>query len=241
MLSLVQLRSERGMRRVAIVQGEELRLVSGEYRSVYHLASAALSRHKTLADFAESRATDEALDYEAIYYLRDDEWTLLPAFDHPDEPARLLVCGTGLTHKKSADNRQAMHAATAPMSDSMKIYQWGVEGGQPSPGEIGAQPEWFYKGTGAILRAHGEPLDVPSFAGDGGEESEIAGVYIIDTHGKPWRVGMVVANEFSDHVMEEKNYLYLAPSKLRTCSIGPEIIVNAAFQDNTGKASVPHG
>ncbi len=44
-----------------------------------------------------------------------------------------------------------------------------------SEGYIGTPPEWFYKGTGTILRAHGEPLDVPAYAEDGGEEGEIAG------------------------------------------------------------------
>ena len=31
--------------------------------------------------------------------------------------------------------------------------------------------------------------------------------------------------------MEEKNYLYLAHSKLRTCAIGPELIVGGSFDD----------
>ena len=33
----------------------------------------------------------------------------------------------------------------------MRIYRIGIEGGRPARGTIGAQPEWFYKGTGAIL------------------------------------------------------------------------------------------
>ena len=61
----------------------------------------------------------------------------------------------------------------------MKMFRWGVEGGRPAPGKIGIAPEWFYKGNGTILRAHGEPLVVPAYAEDGGEEAEIAGVYII--------------------------------------------------------------
>src|ERR1041385_6578337 len=56
----------------------------------------------------------------------------------------------------------------------------GLEGGRPKPGAIGVAPEWFYKGCGTILRAHGEALLVPPFAEDGGEEPEIAGIYIVD-------------------------------------------------------------
>ena len=108
----------------------------------------------------------------------------------------------------------------------MKMYRAGLEGGRPAPGAIGAQPEWFYKGRGDVLRAHGQPLDVPSFALDGGEEAEIAGVYVIGPDGTPFRVGLVQGNEFSDHVGEARNYLYLAESKLRTCSIGPELVVS---------------
>ena len=127
------------------------------------------------------------------------------------------------------------------MSDSMKMYQWGLEGGRPAPGEIGVSPEWFYKGCGTILRAHGEPLDVPAFALDGGDEAEVAGAYLIDPAGKPRRVGLVLANEFSDHVLEEKNYLYLAHSKLCTCALGPELIVNADFRDARGTTRILRG
>jgi hypothetical protein len=54
-------------------------------------------------------------------------------------------------------------------------------------------------------------------------------------------VGLTLANEFSDHKMEEKNYLYLAPSKLRTCSIGPELIVNGEFEDARGTVRILRG
>jgi len=38
--------------------------------------------------------------------------------------------------------------------------------------------------------------------------------------------------------MEKKNYLYLAPSKLRQCAIGPELVIDADFNGFTGKVSV---
>ena len=61
----------------------------------------------------------------------------------------------------------------------MKMFQIGLEGGRPAAGSIGAAPEWFYKGVGTIVRAHNESLDVPVHGLDGGEEAEIAGIYLI--------------------------------------------------------------
>jgi hypothetical protein len=148
------------------------------------------------------------------------------------------VTGTGLTHKASADNRQAMHHNPAELSDSMRMYLAGLEGGHPERGKIGVSPEWFYKGCGTILRGHGEPLLTPPFAGDGGEEPEVAGVYLIDDEGRPRRVGMAQTNEFSDHVLEKQSYLYLAHSKLRTCSMGPELVLDPDFGAVPGTVSI---
>src|SRR5207344_2271380 len=85
------------------------------------------------------------------------------------------------------------------------------------------------------------PLGVPSYAEDGGDEAEIAGVYVIGADGMPYRVGLVQGNEFSDHVTESKNYLYLAPSKLRQCAIGPELVVGADFSDVPGQIRIERG
>jgi hypothetical protein len=208
---------------------------------LYEAALAAIEKGQRLTEVLGSDAGDERLDYDSIYQGAS-EWKVLPAFDHPNEAARCLVSGTGLTHTASAKNRDAMHAKTkasdAPLSDSMKMFQWGVEGGKPSSGAIGVQPEWFYKGDGQALRAHGEPLWVPPFAEDGGEEPEIAGLYLIAPDGTPHRVGFAVGNEFSDHIMEKRNYLYLAPSKLRAASIGPEAVIGEDIEGIHGTVSV---
>lgn len=241
MIRLVQLTHPRFGRRVASVAGDKLELLLDGIDSIYRLAEMALASKRSLAKFVASLPRAESLGYDAVYHGKSD-WSLLPAFDHPDEPARCLVTGTGLTHKKSAATRQAMHTdPKAPMSDSMKMYLSGVEGGHPKRGKIGSCPEWFYKGCGTILRAHGEPLDVPDFALDGGDEAEVAGAYIVDPKGNPRRVGFVLANEFSDHEFEKINYLYLAHSKLRTCSIGPELIVDPEFGDARGTVRILRG
>lgn len=225
-------------RHVGLVEDTLIRLLNS-YPTVYALASEAIVKGEKLSEAAASAVGHDTLDYDAIY-AGQSEWRLLPPFDHPSDPARCLVSGTGLTHKASAENRAAMHqAATTVITDSMRMYQLGIQGGRPAPEQIGAQPEWFYKGNGSILKAHGEELSVPSFADDGGEEPEIAGAYLISPDGRPYRVGLMIGNEFSDHKMEKKNYLYLAPSKLRNCSVGPELTIgDTSFDDCTGTVTV---
>lgn len=153
---------------------------------------------------------------------------LLAPIDH-DDPAHLLLTGTGLTHLGSAEGRDAMHrdAAAAVQTDSMRMFLAGVEGGKPAPGATGQQPEWFYKGDGGALVGPGATLTMPAFARDGGEEPELAGVYLIGPDGTPHRLGLCLANEFSDHATERHNYLWLAHSKLRQAALGPELLVGA--------------
>jgi hypothetical protein len=227
MTRLVQLKSGE-IRRVALVEEPHLLLLEG-CSSVYELANSAISSGVRLSDLARRRATGDRLDYDPIY-RGQSEWHLLPAIDHPDEPSRCTISGTGLTHLGSARNRQSMHASTeADLTDSMKMFRWGIEGGRPAPGSIGTAPEWFYKGTGTALREHGEALEVPAYAGDGGEEAEVAGLYLIAADAQPRRIGMACGNEFSDHVFEKTNYLNLAASKLRTCALGPELVLDPDF------------
>jgi hypothetical protein len=141
------------------------------------------------------------------------------------------------TSNEKADTGPSASGQKEP-TDSMKMFQLGVERGKPGPGEIGAAPEWFYKGNGSVLRAHGEPLLVPPYAEDGGEEAEVAGCYMIGPDGRPWRVGFALGNEFSDHVFEKKNYLNLAGSKMRTCGLGPELVINAEFSSVAGETQI---
>ena len=85
---------------------------------------------------------------------------------------------------------------------------------------------------------HTALLILPPFAEDAGEEPEMAGLYVIGHDGKPYRLGFAVGNEFSDHVMERKNYLYLAHSKLRSCSYGPELRTGELPQHLAGTSRI---
>lgn len=241
-IRLVQLR--RGDdRRVGLVDEPQIRVLEG-VESVYGLASEALRSGVRLSSLAADRAAGEALSYDDVY-AGGSEWELLPAADHPGEPTHCLVSGTGLTHMASAARRDAMHASSpetaTELTDSMRMFRWGVEGGKPANGCVGTSPEWFYKGNGLILRACNQPLTVPWHAEDGGEEPEVAGVYLVAADGDPVRIGLAAGNEFSDHKFEKRNYLYLAASKLRECAIGPELVVDADFGDVPGNVKIERG
>jgi hypothetical protein len=235
MIRIVQLQAGLS-RRVALVAEPRLRLIEG-VSSLYELAREAAITNRSLISIVEHRAAGAELDYDTVYAGRAS-WRLVPPIDHPMDPARCLVSGTGLTHLGSAKNRQAMHGATETETDSMKMFRWGVEKGRPAAGTVGIAPEWFYKGNGTILRGHNDPLPVPSYAEDGGEEGEVAGVYLIDDAGRPRRIGMATGNEFSDHKFEKKNYLNLAGSKVRPCSLGPELVLDPKFDSIGGKVTI---
>jgi hypothetical protein len=224
-------------RRVARVEEPSLRLLEG-VDSVLALAERAIAAGTSLPALVERHSSTARLDYDSIY-AGSSPWRLLVPIDHP-EPARCLVSGTGLTHFGSAASRDKMHAETITenVTDSMRMFRWGLEGGRPEPNRLGAPPEWFYKGNGTVLRAHGQQLLVPGYAEDGGEEAEIAGVYVIDGSGRPRRIGMATGNEFSDHKFEKHNYLNLAGSKLRTCALGPELAIDANFGLVPGRVSI---
>jgi len=219
-LRLLQLRLPGGARAVVAAEGDAAHVLESP-ASVRELALQALASGRTLAQAVAACPRGAAVDLAAELAAG----RLLSPIDHPD-PAHLWMTGTGLTHLGSAEGRDKMHrAAATATTDSMRMFLEGLQGGKPAPGETGQQPEWFFKGDGSQLVAPGAPLAMPAFAQDGGEEPELAGVYLIGADGRPWRLGVCLANEFSDHVTERHNYLWLAHSKLRPASIGPELLV----------------
>jgi hypothetical protein len=207
--------------------------------SMYQLARQALAERKKLEQVAAAEPVDAAVALADLQH----EGFILPPLTHPD-PAHCLVTGTGLTHLGSAAARDSMHAklaSNAELTDSMKMFKAGVEGGKPAGAKPGMQPEWFYKGNGRNVVGSGSPLRSPDFAEDHGEEPELVGLYLIGDDGRPARLGFAIGNEFSDHVTERKNYLYLAHSKLRPCAIGPEARTGAPPEHMEGMSRIRRG
>ncbi|GHC95392.1 AraD1 family protein [Novosphingobium pokkalii] len=232
---LLQHRSADGTRRVILATGDTAVFLESP-ATVRELAQAAIAAGQSLTQAAAARAGSQSVDIAAELAAG----TLLPAIDHSDT-ARVWLTGTGLTHLGSAEGRDKMHrdaAQAEKQTDSMRMFLEGLEGGKPAPGAEGQQPEWFYKGDGTQLVGPGQPLTMPAFAKDGGEEPELAGIYLIGEDGTPWRLGLALANEFSDHVTERHNYLWLAHSKLRQAALGAELLLGAPPADVLGTSRV---
>jgi hypothetical protein len=224
---------QQGMQVGIVVDHHSIDVIAGE-NSVYALAQQAIESKQKLETLLSAQKIAERVNYDDLIAAG----RLLPPLTHPD-PAHTLVTGTGLTHLGSADSRNKMHQVKQQeMTDSMKMFQLGLEGGKPAPGAIGVQPEWFYKGDGSWITPPYQPIPSPAFALDHGEEPEIVGLYLIGPEGQPYRVGFALGNEFSDHVTEKQNYLYLAHSKLRPCSFGPELRLGDLPADVRGTSRV---
>ncbi|MFZ2995197.1 AraD1 family protein, partial [Sphingobium sp.] len=221
-LRLLQHRSQTGQRGVIAAQGDRAAFVTG-FATIRALALHAIAQGIDLTAAVQAAGSGESVDIVAEHAAG----RLLAPIDHEDG-AHMLLTGTGLTHLGSAEGRDKMHreaAAVEKQTDSMRMFLEGLEGGKPAAGQTGQQPEWFYKGDGSQLVGPGDPLTMPAFARDGGEEPELAGIYVIGDDGTPYRIGLALANEFSDHVTERHNYLWLAHSKLRQAALGPELLV----------------
>jgi hypothetical protein len=234
-LRLLQHRAQDGTRSVILADGDAAWFLPN-VASTRELAHRAIAAGQSLSATAQAAGRGAEVNIAAELAAG----RLLAPIDHED-PAHLAMTGTGLTHLGSAEGRNKMHAAAASgenLTDSMRMFLEGLEGGKPATGQVGQQPEWFYKGDGSQLVGPGADLAMPAFAQDGGEEPELAGIYLIGPDGTPFRLGLALANEFSDHVTERHNYLWLAHSKLRQASLSAELLIGDIPQDIRGTSRI---
>jgi hypothetical protein len=207
------------------------------WASLYEVATEAVRQDTPLETLIAGARKGPAESYPEL--LRTGR--LRPPIGHP-EPARCWVVSTGLTHLDSVLTRNAMAGGDETReSDSLRMFKAGVAGGKPAAGEVGAQPEWCFKGNGTTLITSGEAIATPDFAFDTGEEPELACVYLIDPAGQPRRLGFTFTNDFSDHVLEGRNYLYVAASKLRPCGIAPALRVGPLPGSVAGVSRIVRG
>lgn len=237
-IRIIQFSDKSGTQRVGLVDGDEIKIVAG-FGTVYALALEAISKDQKLRDVIERHIGHQRESYDTIVA----EERLLTPVNHPDGDARFLITGTGLTHIGSAKTRNDMHdrpagAVEPPKTDSMKLFEQGLRAGKTRQGEIGAMPEWFFKGDAGILVAPGKALSSPNFARACAEEPEITGIYVNGPDGRPYRIGYTMANDLSDHETERLNFMYVAPSKLRGCAMGPELLIGELPEHVVGHSRI---
>ncbi|MES0884099.1 AraD1 family protein [Roseibium sp. SCP14] len=200
------------------------------------LALQAIEENKSIVDLVAEKQSDEVVDLKAAL----DENRVCVPIDHPD-PAHLYVSGSGLSHGSWLELEGELESDESKWPDHLKTLVQGKRGGKPAKGELGAQPEWFYKGTGDILVAPGGAVEHPFFGDGPGEEAEIAGIYIIGPDNEPFCVGYCLGNEFSDEQMYFKNVYHLAQSKKRNVSLGPEVLIGDLPKNIKARISLERG
>ena len=151
-MRLAQITDEKDKRALVVTARGESRLVKGA-RTTLELAKQAVEAGAPLRKLIADRGVGKPVDLAAAV---KEKRVLLP-IDHPD-PAHVYVTGTGLTHLGSAEGRDKMHKNLedpSTLTNSMRMFKLGLEGGKPGKGAAGVQPEWFYKGDGSTLAPPG--------------------------------------------------------------------------------------
>src|SRR5882724_5093431 len=140
-MRLIQYQTTAGRPAVGQVMpdGRHIRTVNG-FDSVRSLSLHAIKNRTSLAEAAAANLASGEGDYLALLA----EGRVLPPLTHSD-PAHCLVAGTGLTHLGSAAARDKMHQQMqkeeSALTDSMKMFKWGMEGGKAEGGKPGTAPE----------------------------------------------------------------------------------------------------
>ena len=187
-------------------------------QDLYGLSLMAIAHKSSLVDILSSLDRQVPIDYLALL----SSGRILPPIPHID-PLHILISGTGLTHTNSVLMRKDMHQTR--LTEAQNIFHNGLSDGKPDVGQLGAMPEWFFKGFGCQIKTSNQQLIIPQYVLEGGEEAELVVIYIIGYDGSPYRLGFTLGNEFSDHKLEKKNHYYLARSKLCECSIGTDLFL----------------
>src|SRR5215831_3588420 len=144
---LVQLTHPDEGRRVALVDGAKLRLLS-TYRSVYGFAKVALEMGWRLRDLLSTDLSGIVLDYDELHQLKSP-WRFRASFDHDEEPARCLVSaagtspdewtylGLGATLRGHGDPIWSPHAGRLSLGDLAAAYLIAPDG---APRRVGITP-----------------------------------------------------------------------------------------------------
>ncbi|WP_130796643.1 FAH family protein [Streptomyces otsuchiensis] len=104
--------------------------------------------------------------------------------------------------------------------------------------ETPAQPAWFLKGLGDVLRTPGQELRAPASAVALTEEAEIVLVYIGDADGLPRYVGYTFGNDLTDIGRFRNHRGHLSYAKLCDAGVAPWLFLGEPPHEVTGRVTV---
>ena len=160
-MRLAQIVDENGQARARRHRARRSAARQGRAHDATSSPNQAIEAGAPLRKMIADRGVGKPVDLAA----RLKEKRVLNPIDHKD-PAHVYVTGTGLTHLGSAEGRDKMHKNLADpetLTDSMKMFKMGLEGGKPKARRDG-------RAAGMVLQ--GRRLD----AGGAGRRSRLAGL-----------------------------------------------------------------
>jgi hypothetical protein len=179
----------------------------------------------------------------------DSVLTLYPAAGL-DLPAEVLAAGgdaaaltaaltAGRTPVRAAAGEVSFRPPLLPSSPGdalvsgfMATHNVKADSGAP------AQPNWFFKGLGDVLKVSGEPLRVPGQALAVTEEAEVVLVYIGDADGVPRYAGYTFGNDLTDIGRFRAHNGHLSYAKLCDAGIAPWLFLGTPPAHVTGHVTI---
>ena len=228
-----------GGRGISADLGDGHRRVAG-WDTVYDLAAEAIAEGRSLAELVAEQLTTERWispawrPKAACCRL----WTTRATGAHAGHRHRAVASGLGRGARQDAPRPGRggdAHRQHAHVQARARGRQAGSGAGRRAAGmvlqgrRLGSSPR------------RASPWRARPSRSTAARSRRSSGLYLIGADTQPWRVGFALGNEFSDHVTEKQNYLYLAHSKLRACSIGPELLVGDLPRDLRGTSRIRRG
>lgn len=162
---------------------------------------------------------------------RDLGELLLAGHDFADEP----VTTVGVGDRDTVTFRPPLlpdHPGGAMVGGFMQTHNVKVDADTP------AQPNWFLKGLGDVLRVPGEDLHAPAGSVALTEEAEVVLVHVTDAAGEARYVGYTFGNDLTDIGRFRRHRGHLSYAKLCDAGVAPWLFLGEPPSRVTGHVTI---
>ncbi|MFF7134217.1 FAH family protein [Streptomyces sp. NPDC008196] len=124
------------------------------------------------------------------------------------------------------------HPGGAMVGGFMQTHNVKVDADTP------AQPNWFLKGLGDVLKLPGQDLRAPAGSVALTEEAEVVLVYVTDAAGEPRYVGYTFGNDLTDIGRFRRHRGHLSYAKLCDAAVAPWLFLGEPPRHVTGHVTI---